>query len=280
MDIKPDAVLRLYPPPIQELPLPGLYLGHDVRQQRPGLGRPFVYGNFVSSLDGRIAIAQPGVGGMTVPRQIANSRDWRLFQELAVQADVIISSGRYLRDYAAGRAQEILRVYEDPAFADLRQWRLQRGLPPQPDIAVVSASLDFPIPAALTAGGRRVVVFTVAQGDAARRRELEAHAGQVIVAGDNAVQGDQLVQSLGELGYQVVYSASGPKIMYLLLAAQRLDRLYLTLTGRILGGNVFSTIVEGSLLSPPVDMPLASIYYDRAGLDGVGQLYLRFDRSP
>ena len=80
-----------------------------------------------------------------VPKDTANERDWRLFQELAAQADLIISSGRYLRDWADGRAQEILQT-DDPRFADLRQWRQDRGLSPQPDIAIISGSLNFPVP--------------------------------------------------------------------------------------------------------------------------------------
>ena len=38
-----------------------------------------------------------------------------------------------------GRAQEILRIYDDPAFADLKQWRLDQGLPLYPTLAVISA---------------------------------------------------------------------------------------------------------------------------------------------
>ena len=55
------------------------------------MGRPFVYTNYVTSIDGRIAIPRPEGQGMMVPKETANDRDWRLFQELAVQADVIIS---------------------------------------------------------------------------------------------------------------------------------------------------------------------------------------------
>jgi len=43
-----------------------------------------------------------------VPRAIANERDWRLFQELSAQADIFLTSGRYLREWAKGQAQEIL----------------------------------------------------------------------------------------------------------------------------------------------------------------------------
>ena len=175
-----DNLIRLYPLPSQEVPLVGLYLDHDLRRFAERLGRPFVYSNFVTSLDGRIAIPGPTGSGLIVPKQIANRRDWRLFQELVVQADVIISSGRYLRDYAEGHAQEILRTDDnDPLFAGLRQWRIERGLPPQPDIAVISASLDFPIPDTLTDGGRRVSDPAAAPGDYATFRALDAARGVV-----------------------------------------------------------------------------------------------------
>ncbi len=153
------TILRLYPLPSQEVPLEGLYLGDNLRQKAQTANRAFVYGNFITSLDGRIAITHPTKPGMIVPDQIANPRDWRLFQELAVQADILITSGRYLRDYADGRAQEILRVYDNPQFADLGNWRSDHGLKPLPDLAVISGSLDFPIPEVLTQGDRSVIVY-------------------------------------------------------------------------------------------------------------------------
>ena len=274
-----NTVTQLYPLPAQELALHGLYLGHDVQGLAAERERPLVYANFVASLDGRIAVPGPTGSGLVVPKQVANPRDWRLFQELAVQADVVLSSGRYLRDYASGHAQEILRVYDDPQFADLAQWRVQHGLSPQPDIAVISASLDFPVPEALLAGGRRVLIFTTEQADARRVQELEAQAGRVIFAGETSVTGDRLVQAMADLGYRAIYSASGPKVLHLLLTAGVLDRLYLTLANRLLGSDPFSTIVEGPLVAPAVGMRLQSITYDAAGLDGLGQLFLSYDRT-
>jgi len=274
-----NDVMQLYPLPGQERRLRGLYLSHDLRQHGVAGGRPFVYSNFVTSLDGRIAVAHPTRPGLMVPKQIANERDWRLFQELAVQADVIITSGRYLRDYADGRAQEILNVYDDPQFADLKEWRVARGLPPQPDLAVVSGSLRFPIPAALTTGGRTVVIFTVAQADPARIRELEAQMGKVIIAGETGIDGKQLVQHMAELGYGMVYSSTGPRVLHLLLAAGVLDRLYLTYANRLLGGLSYATIVEGEVLEPAVGMRLNTVYYDPYGLEGLGQLFVSYDRA-
>lgn len=270
------SILQLYPHPAT-LPLQGLYLNHNLRRLEKK--EPFVYANFVASLDGRIAIPDREKGGMQVPSQIANERDWRLFQELAIQADLIITTGRYLRDYAAGKAQEILRVYDDPRFADLRAWRARQGLPIQPDLAVISSSLDFPIPDALTHGGRRVLVVTDRNADPQRVRGLETSLGQVLVAGDERVQGRTFVQRMGELGYRFIYSAAGPKIAHMLLADDALDRLYLTQVCRILGGAPFSSIVEGPLLKEEVNLPLLSLYYDPSVFHGAGQLFGCYGRD-
>ena len=272
-----DTVRQLHPLPVAKRALKGLYLSHDLRQHGEASGQAFVYANFISSIDGRIAVPHPSGQGLMVPKNVANQRDWRLFQELAAQADLIISSGRYLRDWADGRAQELLRI-DDPRFADLRQWRQSHGLPPQPDIAIISGTLDFPIPDVLTAGGRRVVVFTTANPDPARVAEIESRAGQVIVAGDKSVDGAVLVQRMTELGYRTVYSATGPKVLHLLLAAGVLDRLYLTNANRLLGGQPFSSIVEGPLLETAVDLRINTIYLDLHALDGLGQLLISYDR--
>ena len=271
-----NGVLQLYPPPTQNLPLNGLYLSQNLQHFAETTGKPFVYTNYVVSLDGRIAIPHPAKPGMTVPKAIANNRDWRLFQELAVQADVLLTSGRYLRDYAENRAQEILNIYDNPDFADLAEWRTGRNLPPYPALAVISASLDFPIPPALAE--RTVFVFTVQSADPGRIYKLEQQAGKVIVAGKTSVDGKQMVSALSEMGYHTIYNATGPKVMHMLLEAGALNRLYLTHASRILGGDPFSSIVEGDLLQSPVDFKLNTVYFDPQGLEGLGQLFVSYDR--
>ncbi len=273
-----DTIWQLYPAPARETALAGLYLGHDLRRFGAASGKPFVYTNYVVSIDGRIAIPRTEGKGMMVPPDTANDRDWRLFQELAVQADVIISSGRYLRDYADGRTQEILRIYDQPQFADLGRWRAERGLPPYPDLAVVSGSLDFPVPPFLTQSGRKVIVLTHGAADAARMRRLEAEAAQVITAGDSDVSGAQAIAALGDLGYRTVYMATGPRVHHLLLADNALDRLYTTVAHRLLGGQPFSSLVEGDLLHPAIGLHLAALYYDPHALGGLGQQFVCYER--
>lgn len=273
-----DEILRLYPLPTTSLPLAGAYLAHELRQVAPRLGRPFVYANFVTSIDGRIAIPRADGTGQTVPQATANPRDWRLYQELAAQADVILSSGRYLREWAAGRAQEILQV-DDPHFADLRTWRERSGLAPQADIAVISASLDFPIPAVLESAGRRLVVVTSEGADPARVKEIEGQGGRVIAAGEERVDGGLMIRRLAEVGYQTVYSAAGPRILHLLVAAGVLDRLYLTYANRLLGGQPIATILEGPLLALPVGLKVNQVYLDPAALEGLGQMFVSYDAA-
>lgn len=274
-----ENVLQLYPTSGQEVALKGLYLKEDLRGVTEGLGRAFVYTNYITSLDGRIAIPHPSGKGMTVPKQTANERDWRLFQELAVQADILITSGRYLRDYVEGRAQEILRVYDDPSFADLRDWREQQGMPSFPDLAVISGSLDFPIPDLLTSGDRSVVVVTTGSADPERLEVMRKGVTNVIIAGEQRVEGKPLVEGLAELGYKTIYNATGPKVLHLLLKDDVLDRLYLTLAHRLLGGSPFSTIVDGELFESAKDFHLRSVYLDPHALEGSGQLLTSYERA-
>lgn len=274
-----DSIIRLFPLPNVELPLKGLYLSHNLRDNKRDSGESFVYSNYVTSLDGRIAVPHLTKAGMVVPDQITNPRDWRLFQELAVQADILITSGRYLRDYAEGRAQEILRVYDDPQFADLKDWRTERGLSPQPDLAVISGSLDFPVPPVLIQGDRNIVVITTSRAAPGRIEELESQTGKVIIAGEGSVNGFRLVQSLLKMGYRIIYNTTGPKVLHLLLAAGVLDRLYLSFVNRLLGGSPFSSIVEGGLLEPPADFILNTIHLDPHASDGLGQLLTSYNRA-
>jgi riboflavin biosynthesis pyrimidine reductase len=274
-----ETVLQLYPDPQKEVPLKNLYLKQSLRHFPLGKGESFVYCNFITSLDGRIAVQHATKKRMVVPERIANPRDWRLVQELTVQADILITSGRYLRGYAEGHVQQILGIYEEPSFIDLKEWRLTRDLSPEPDLAVVSASLDFPIPEELAQEERSVVVITSRSADPDRVKNIESKFGTVVFAGRERVEGGPLIERLSEMGYRFICSATGPKVQHMLLSADVLDRQYLTIASRILGGDPFSSIVEGPLLDPALDFRLRTLYYDPYGLDGSGQLFASYDRA-
>lgn len=271
-------VLRIFPTPHEEVPLKGLYLDEDILTENEKLDRPFVYGNFITSLDGRIAVPNPKAGRLTVPEQIANDRDWRLFQELAAQADILITSGRYLRNYIEGTSQEILQAFDDSKYADLLAWRKEHGMAALPDLAVISGSLDFPVPDPKSWEDRAIVIFTSSQANSDRIRMVENEIGEVFIAGEESVRGDLMIEGLAQRGYRSIYNTTGPKVLHLLLADDVVDRLYLTLAHRVLGGDPYLSIVEGTLLEMPVDFRLRSAYLDAHALDGAGQLITSYER--
>ncbi|SER40133.1 Pyrimidine reductase, riboflavin biosynthesis [Nitrosomonas sp. Nm51] len=271
-------IIQLYPQPGDKQPLKGTYLAHNLRRFA-GTDQAYVYANFIASLDNRIAISQDGGNGMRIPQSITNDRDWWLFQELACQADIIITSGRYLREWAQGNAQEILQT-DDPRFAELRDWRLAQGLPPQTDIAIISNNLNFPVPDVLTAGGRKTFVFTTADTKPDKARAIEKKGIPVIVAGgQTGVNGAAMIDYLTKRGYRLIFSSAGPKILHLLIASRMLNRLYLTHACQILGGEYYAGIIEGKLLEPAADFNLNSLYLDPAGPGGQSQLFYAFDRQ-
>lgn len=270
-------LLRLYPDPGGRVALHGLYL--DGSLEPPGFAAPlFLYSNFVVSLDGRIAAAPAGERRQRVPGSTANPRDWRLFQELAGHADVLITSGRYMRDLESGRAQDILPVGSGEAFADIRQSRHERGLPPQPDVAVISGSLNFPVPRLLLQQERRVMAFTTESAPAERVRDREREGARVIRAGRDGVDGGVLCDRLAEAGYRRAYNVTGAHVLHTLVSAGRLDALFLSTVHRLIAGEPFTSLLQGPALPSPVDFRLRSLYCDATAADGAGQTFARYDR--
>jgi riboflavin biosynthesis pyrimidine reductase len=273
-----QPLLRLYPVPHAEVALCGLYLAHRLHALGRR-GRAIVYTNFIASLDGRIALPDPRRGVYRVPKQVTNARDWRLFQELAAQADLLITSGRYLRDVGEGGAQAPLPLSTDRKYEELLRWRTTHGLPQQPAVAILSASLDFPLPRSLLAQRRPIVAFTGARADAARVRALERRGVRVQYAGSGArVEGRALMRIVTDMGFRSVYSVAGPEVLHTLLTADALDRLYLTQTHQLLAGDAYDTLLKGAPLHPPAEMHLLSAYYDPHAPAGAGQTLSTFER--
>jgi riboflavin biosynthesis pyrimidine reductase len=270
------ALTRLYPPPAADCPLEGLYLGQALHPGE-GVGKPFVYSNFISSLDGRIAVAREGRSTHQVPAPITNPRDWRLYQELAGQADILITSGRYFRQSEIEEAQDRLPVSGHPDYRDIREWRSRRGLTAQPDIAILSRSLAIPLESLKAYQNRRIIVFTGRQAEADRIARLREHGVEVIAAGvDRTVDGAELVATLATMGYVSIYAIAGPDVLHTLLKAKVLDRLYLTTTHQLLAGEHFDTLMRGDGFDPALSMQLVSLYLDRHAPAGASQWFSVF----
>jgi len=270
-------VTRLYPAPGSEQPLQGLYLDHRLHTRgRPG--RPFIYSNFITSLDGRIAITADGRDTHVVPGAVANRRDWRLYQELAGQADLLITSGRFLRQGIIGEAQDNLPVGHEEEYADIRDWRIEQGLSAQPDIAVLSASLDIPLEALTPYKQRKIKIITGEQADPQRVAALRDNNIEVILAGPGKqVDGRAMISALAKHNYQSIYSVAGPAVFHTLLATGAVDRLYITIAYQLLGGHVFDPLTRGPLLNPTRGMQLVQLHHDPHSPEGAGQMFCVFE---
>ncbi len=271
------TIHRLYPPTEEAFPVRGLYLQHRLHEK--GIpGQPFVYTNFITSLDGRIAVANAAGTGTRVPPDVTNEHDWRLYQELAGQADLLVTSGRFFRQAAAGEAQDHLPVGREPSFADILEWRTAQGLDRQPDIAILSGSLDIPASALESYRDRRIIILT---GDAAppeRRQRLAARGVEILTGGTaGQVDGRKMIDALGARGYRSIYSVAGPGVCHTLVAAGVLDRLYLTITHQLLSGEHYDTLISGNLLSPVRGLRLVSLYHDAGAPPGAGQWFCVFE---
>lgn len=254
-------VLRLYPPGQQQCEFDRLYLGLNLHRQASA-GDVLIYTNFIASVDGRIALPNPDSGEFGVPGAIANKRDWRLYQELAAQADVLLVSGRYFRQLARGQAQDLLPLGREPEYADLHDWRRQQQLSPQPALLILTNSLDIPLEALEIFRDRRVMVLTGADANSRKRQQLEMAGAEVLVSGIDEVGGLLVRQMLIEQGFRSAYAIAGPQLYRTLVADRVLDYLFLTTHFSLLGGDSFQTMLQHDIHGP-VALELKSAYLDQ-----------------
>jgi len=272
-------VFRLYPPPYEAVPLRGLYLGLNLHQ----LGTPeapFVYANFLASLDGRIALEDQASGETYLPRSLTTPDDFRLFLELEAQADCLITHGGYLRALAQGRLGNILQVGLREEDADLTAWRRRNGLDPQPAIVIASGSLDFPMPASIREYGQACYIATGEGADPAKVADWRDQGYGVILAGNNQrVEGAPLVRALGDLGYRNIYLIAGPNMLDTMVRNGRLSRLFQTITHQLMGGVAFRTMMPGPELGAFGHLKMRSLYYDPSSPLDTGQWFAQFDNN-
>lgn len=273
------TIYRLFPPPFEEVELQGLYL--QLELHRMGTPEhPFVYANFLTSLDGRIALEDPQ-GGTFLPKTLTTPDDFRLFLELEAQADCLITHGGYLRSLAQKRLGNILQIGLDERSRDLASWRAQHGLAPQPNIVVASASLDFPVPNSIREHGQRCLIATGEKADPDRIRFWEREGYEVLLAGSTRmVEGETLVRQLGARGYRSIYLIAGPHMLDTMVRNGRLSRLFQTITHQLLGGEGFRTLVPGPELGLFGHLKLISLYYDPTSPLDTGQWFAQFENAP
>lgn len=243
-----------------------LYLSLNLHRQAAE-GDVQIYANYIASVDGRISLFNEHSDEFEVPLAIANKRDWRLYQELAAQADVMITSARYFRQLDVGKAQDLLPVGQEPEYVDLAIWRKEHGLKAQPDVVIISNSLDIPLSALDKLQDRRISILSGCNAEPNNVKKLRQAGFSVTLFASDKVSGKLVKQWLVESAYRSAYMIAGPEVHQTLIADRVLDRLFLTTHLTLLGENSFHTVLSGSL-NAPVKLRLESMYLDQSVEDG------------
>jgi riboflavin biosynthesis pyrimidine reductase len=200
-----------------------------VEAYAPDRSRPAVRINFVTSLDGAVQ-----VDGYS--RGLSGEADRLLFGILRRHADAVMVGAGTLRHegYRAIRMRD-----------DLRAWRTDRGLSPDPTLVVVSSALDLdPESSTFAEAPVRPVVLTHAGADEGRQSAL-AKTADVVVCGDSVVDLGRALGQLRERGLDQVLCEGGPHLFGALLAADLVDELCLTVSP-LLAGPGSGRIIEGA----------------------------------
>jgi riboflavin biosynthesis pyrimidine reductase len=286
-----EKVTQVYPEE-KQVPLEGLYLGQRLAAHSGKIGRSLVITDFLTDRNGVIAKTDEH-HHLQVPVELKNASDWRLSQELMAQADIIISGGSYFKRVSVpgNHAEDILYQFEPGGeFEKLGKWRLEAGYKKRsPDLAIVTRSLDFKIPEEVLRMDRRIVIFTIyGIANSANARALTSSGVVVIGAGDEGIDGNRLIDTLGnEMGYRVIMMSTGPSVLEILLEAKRLDLFYVTEAQREISFDDPSTVKtilpNGEKVSELKEFLITHRYVQENVIteDGsrVSQFFIRYDRK-
>lgn len=273
-DSSPVFLTRLYPTAAR-VPLAGAYLAHALRQRQ----RPFIYTNFIASLDGRIALIDRQSGKSSIPSAIANRNDWRLFLELAAQADLVVTSGARLRALV-NHGSTAVRFVPDLASGDLAQWRRAHNLPPFPTCVIITSDANRLPLATLRQHEHDDLIVLTGTPPNAESRALQGNGLTLIHTGGADAPEQALLDIARERDYRTIYSIGGPRVLHTLTRGAILDHVYLTWAHRLLGGEAFHTLTFGPEFSPPRALALRELYLHPAVGDTPEMLFGCYDVSP
>jgi riboflavin biosynthesis pyrimidine reductase len=194
-----------------------------------GFTEPRVYANFVSSLDGVVAI--PGVLQSNRLIAAASEADRFIMGLLRACADAVLVGAGTLS--AAPRTRWTAEHAYPPAAELYARLRRHRDRPPQPTLAILSGSGS--IDAAHPGLAERTLILTSGPGAARLGRRLPRSATIVPIGCTPALEPAAAVQALRAGGHELILCEGGPTVLGSLLAARLVDELFLTISPLLAG---------------------------------------------
>lgn len=221
------------------------------------LDRPWVRVNFVSSLDGAVALQGESRG-------LSSADDRRVLALIRDLSDVVLVSA------GTATAEGYRGIKRTEIRADRRR---RHGLSEIPPIAAVtpngSLTPDSPL---ITDTAVPPIVLTTTAAPERRRAELAAAGADVVPVGDTELDLRAALDALGARGLRRIACEGGPQLFGSLQRADLVDELCLTVSPLLTGGSA-GRIVAGTGFEPPREMHLRSVL--RAG----SMLLLRYVRQ-
>jgi riboflavin biosynthesis pyrimidine reductase len=226
---------------------------------------PFVFANFVSSIDGVVSYDEPGIERAS---QVSGgyAADRFMLALLRAAADAVVVGAGTLRK-EPDSVWTAPSVFPDLAleFADLRA-RMRR--PAHPTTVIVSASGDIDARLPVFRGEAPVVIATTRSGEERARSLLGA---RVHVVGESAPLPPRAIVDLAlrESAGTRVLTEGGPTLFGQFIHAGALDELFLTIAPRLIGRSRERrrlALVEGTAFTPERS-PLGALLSLKSGDD-------------
>jgi riboflavin biosynthesis pyrimidine reductase len=241
----------------------------------PHTGRPYVFANFVSTLDGVVALNTPG---HTSGGDISgfNAQDKMVMALLRSVADAVVVGAGTLR--VEPRHIWTASHIRTPFTAAYRQFRTSLGKsgPPLNVIVTASGSIDLHL-RIFQSGEVPVLIVTTAQGAERLRQQSVPPSVQIAVAaGSDRISAQAIIEAINHLRPDgMILVEGGPILMGNFFEEHLLDELFLTLAPQIAGRN--ETTGRPGLVSGIQLAPEHAIWGKLIGVKrGQSHLFLRY----
>jgi riboflavin biosynthesis pyrimidine reductase len=251
--------------------------GGDLCFATPFVGRPYVIGNFVQTIDGVVSFRIPGRSGA---EEISgdNAEDRFSMGLLRSMADaVIFGSGSLHTAHGHLHIPEFIYPQAKELFAALRE---KLGKPPLPLSVILTASgnIDLDEPTFHT-DGLTVVIITTEEGAfrLASKRADRLSGVAVRSTGESVAATPAAVLKIlaDEFQVSLLLHEGGPTVFGAFLSAQMIDELFLTLAPQVAGRRDQSP--RPSLAGEALFLPETAPWFSLASVkQGSNHLLLRY----
>ena len=197
--------------------------------------RPAIVANFVESLDGVVALNEPGqpTGGGEISGFFEPDRF--VMGLLRTLADAIVVGAGTVRQ--APTHEWTPRRVNRAHAADYEGWRAALDLAPQPTTVIVTGRADVdPTHPALLAADVPVIILTTERGARSLAiLDLPDHVRVQTAGDDERVPPEAVLDLLRREGARLALCEGGPHLFGDLVSADLVDELFLTLAPQIVG---------------------------------------------